>query len=167
MNWSGRFILFILLATLTACGFALRNVKAWPENLQPLRIEAADPYSGLAQELKLQLRRQGVNFVDASDDAITLKILSDAISRRDLSFDERGRVNEYELRYQVEFELVDHAGVSLFKPAPITVTREYTFDALQAVGAAQEEALVTAEMRREIISQMQQRVANHAYPKST
>ena len=54
-----RLLPLALVLSLSACGFHLRNALELPDNLGPVRVASADPYSPLAQSLTLALEQQG------------------------------------------------------------------------------------------------------------
>lgn len=141
-------LLLLLTLALAACGFKLRQDVAWPAAWQPLQIAVADPVSPLKQELEQRLRGQNV-VISAADPVAVLEIRRESLFREVLSVDERARVSEYILRLEVEFTV--RVGEREVLPlSTLSLSRDYSFDELQALGAAQEEELITTELRREI-----------------
>ena len=59
----------MLLPLLSACGFHLRQSQALPATLSPLRIEIADPYSGLGADLGEALRQSGLTLSEGAESA--------------------------------------------------------------------------------------------------
>lgn len=148
LPWLRHSLLLVLLCLLAACGFKLRTDVAWPTAWQPLEIRSADPVSPLKQELKRRLRQQDVALVE-TEAAAVLEIRRESLQREVLSVDERARVSEYVLHLEVEYLL--RAGDREVLPATtLRLSRDYSFDELQALGAAQEEEVIETELRREI-----------------
>lgn len=147
----------LLLACLPmACGFKLRADVPWRADWQPLSITAPDPVSALKQQLELRLRQQDVSLVDEQPRAV-LAITREAMIREVLSVDERARVSEYVLTLDVEYSFsVD--GKQLIAPTTIRFNRDYNFDELQALGAAQEEELIATELRRDVVRRMLEQI---------
>ena len=54
-----RIVLLAVLMSLTACGFHLREQAVLPTVLQELRIEVADPFSPIGQELGRRITSGG------------------------------------------------------------------------------------------------------------
>lgn len=148
LPWLRRSLLLILLSLLAGCGFKLRADVAWPAAWQPLEIRSADPVSPLKQELKRRLRQQDVVLVD-TEAAAVLEIRRESLQREVLSVDERARVSEYVLHLEVEY-LLRAADREVLPAATLRLSRDYSFDELQALGAAQEEEVIETELRREI-----------------
>lgn len=155
-----RIAIPLLCLLLAACGFQLRRDVAWPAAWQPLALVATDPVSPLRQELELRLRQQGVVLV-AADAAATLEILRETVTRQVLSVDERARVSEYVLILEAEYRF-GAGGQALLPPTVIRLSRDYSFDELQALGAAQEEELIQAELRRDLARRIMEQVGRAA-----
>ena len=71
--------LLVLVLVLTGCGFHLRNAIVLPADLGPVRVDARDPYSPLADSLELGLQRAGA--VPAAADAEGVAVL-DLVAER-------------------------------------------------------------------------------------
>ncbi|HEU4812999.1 MAG TPA: hypothetical protein VFS99_02050, partial [Xanthomonadaceae bacterium] len=54
----------LLVLVLSGCGFHLRNALVLPADLGPVRVEADDPYSPLADSLERALERAGALTAD-------------------------------------------------------------------------------------------------------
>jgi outer membrane lipopolysaccharide assembly protein LptE/RlpB len=149
-------VLFVLASLCAGCGFKLRQDVAWRADWQPLSITAPDPVSALKQQLELRLRQQDVQLVETNPRAV-LAIRRETLSRDVLSVDERARVSEYVLTLDVEFDLtVD--GKQVLAPTIVRFNRDYDFDELQALGAAQEEELIANELRRDVVRRMLEQI---------
>ena len=75
-----------------------------------------------------------------------------------LSVGDTGRVQEYLLRYTVEFELVDAAGAVVLARQKVELDRDYTFDTQQALGTPGEEELVKTELERDMVRTILRRI---------
>lgn len=149
-------VLVLLPLLIASCGFKLRQDVEWRADWQPLQITAPDPVSALKQQLELRLRQQGVSLVDSEPRAL-LAIRRETMAREVLSVDERARVSEYVLTLEVEYSFtVD--GREIVAPTTIRFNRDYGFDELQALGAAQEEELIAAELRRDVVRRLLEQI---------
>jgi LPS-assembly lipoprotein len=153
-------LLPILLAALMAgCGFHLRREAALPASMQRVHIAASDPSSQLARDLARALPRSGAEVVAAPAPGVAvLAILVDTVSTDVLSVSGTARANEYSLRHHVEFQLTDPSGTALLPRQVIELTREFTFDARQALGVASETDLLTQELEREMVQAILRRL---------
>lgn len=149
----------LLLAFLLAgCGFQLRQAIALPEALRTLRVETVDPYSPLQRNLELALRQAGATLAPTAGEGAVLRVFQQRIDRLPLSVGDTGRVQEYLMRYTVEFELVDAAGGVVLARQFAELDRDYTFDTQQALGTPGEEEIVRAELERDMVQAILRRI---------
>jgi len=150
-------IAFALL--LAGCGFHLRREAQMPAAMQRVHIDIADPSSALARDLAKALARSGVQVVDAgASDVALLKISVNTLATDVLSVGGTARANEYALRHHVEFEVLDAAGTALLPKQTIELSREFTFDATQALGVAAETDLLSRELERDMVQTILRRL---------
>ena len=99
--------LVLVVSVLGACGFHLRNALAIPPDLGPLRVVSPYQYSPLATALSEALDRAGAvpAAPGATTGVATLRILSERWGNTALSVDQRGRAQEFTLRYAVVFRM--------------------------------------------------------------
>jgi len=147
-----------LLAT-AACGYTLRESTPLPNVLGSLAIDAIDYDSPLVTDLQNELKAAGatlkpLNSVGAS----TLKIQSETAERNVISLDDRAKVGEYELNYRVVYAVDASDGKALLHDTTIALSRVYSFDEQQAIGASQEEEIIRAELRRETVRMIMERL---------
>lgn len=153
-----KFLALLLSFALTGCGFQLRQEVNLPANLMTLRVETVDTYSPLQRNLELALRRAGASIVESAAGSAVLRVFTSRLDRLPLSVGDTGRVQEYLLRYTVEFELIDSAGSVVLPRQTVELDRDYTFDTAQALGTPGEEELVRAELEREMVQTILRRV---------
>jgi LPS-assembly lipoprotein len=151
--------LVLLTVLLTACGFQLRGEARLPVGMQHVHIQGADPLSPLGRDLAKALARSGATIADRVEDGVSvLKITANALSTDVLSVGGNARATEYTIRYHVEFVLEDAAGRGLLPVQVIDLTRDFTFDASQALGVAAEQDLLTKELQREMVQAILRRL---------
>ncbi|HET6604570.1 MAG TPA: LPS assembly lipoprotein LptE [Xanthomonadaceae bacterium] len=144
-------------AAMAACGFQLRGEAELPPELGRVRLEVADPFSPLARDLGNALRRSGSTLTDQAD-AAALRIRVDVLGTLPLTVGVTGRVQEYVLRYQVEFEVIAADGRVLLPRQRIELSREFSFDTAQAIGSPAEEETMREELRREMVQAIMRRL---------
>ena len=158
MRHFARVVLMLAVAALAGCGFRLREEVALPDALARVRIDSPDPYGALERDLAAAIARAGATVVDDADGVAVVRIPVDAMATEPLSVSEAARVQEYLVRYRVELEVLDASNEVLLPLAPIELTRDYSFDETQALGAAAEEELLRKELRREMVQQVLRRL---------
>lgn len=122
-------------------------------------VDDVDPYSVLARDLRAALARSGATIAESSTTAAHIKLVKDAVVVEPLSIGSNARVQEYLVRYQVTLTVLGGDGKTLLDKAELELTREFSFDATQALGAASEQELITNELRREMLQQVLRRIA--------
>ncbi len=153
-----KYLALLLSFAFTGCGFQLRQEVNLPANLMSLRVETVDSYSPLQRNLEQALRRSGASIVESAAGSAVLRVFTSRVDRLPLSVGDTGRVQEYLLRYTVEFELADAAGSAVLPRQKVELDRDYTFDTSQALGTPGEEELVRAELEREMVQTILRRI---------
>ena len=154
-----RLLPLALVLSLSACGFHLRNALVLPDNLGPVRVASADPYSPLAQSLTLALERSGAAIAgtDMRDSAV-LDVLSERWGDTPVAVDAIGRTQELSLRYAVIFELRDAGGEVLVPQQTIELARDYVSRPTNSIGTEGEREILVRELRREMVASVMRRI---------
>jgi LPS-assembly lipoprotein len=149
----------LVVAVCAGCGFHLRQEATLPASMQRMHIEIADPLGALGRDLAKALPRSGVVVVDEVEPGVAvLNITANRFHTDVLSVSGRARANEYTIRYHVEFNVNDAAGALLVPAQVIELTRDFTFDASQALGISAETDLLTAELERDMVQTLLRRL---------
>ncbi len=152
------FILTLLLG-LSACGFRLRGHIDVPPQMQETYITGAAAFSELNIELKKALERAGAKIVSGPEAATAqLIITSEQLKRRVLSVDAKGRASEYELTYEVVFELRDKTNKVLVPTQPVNLLRDYKFDPDNVLAKDTEEVQLRKALVIAAVQQMMRRI---------
>ncbi len=156
-----RFLIFALLVSLVlveGCGFRLRGTYDVPERMDPSYIQApqGDP---LAHQLRQALRSADVQIAEAPDQAsAVLRLLKQDQSRRVRAVDRRGKVIDYELTYEVMFDVRDGKGEELVSPQTITLVRTQVNPGVEVLGKEEEQAQFFSDMQRELAGRILRRL---------
>lgn len=151
VNRMSRLLLLVcLVLALAACGFRPRGTLALAEDLGPVKVQTANPYSPLAQGLSVALARAGVTSAAEGEASATLRVTSESLSTRPLTVDVRALVREYETVYRVGFDLVGADGAVRLPAQTVELTREFTYDAFAQAGSPAEQQLIEEELRRDM-----------------
>lgn len=145
-----------ILVLLPGCGFKLRGAVEVPDSLQTLYIAGVDEYSAFATELRTALRGSGVSIVDEPGQAqAVLRIYNLQRNWRVLTVSGvTGRVNEFELFYNVTYDVQNVAGESIVPKQSVSLLRDLTFDERDVLGKANEQAVVEREAMRDAVQQI-------------
>ncbi|MCL1633129.1 LPS assembly lipoprotein LptE [Luteimonas sp. SX5] len=150
----------VLALLLSGCGFHLRNALTLPEDLGPVRVVSADPYSPLGTALAQALSRIGATPAspDATEGVATLEVISERWGSRPISIDQFGRAQEFSLRYAVVFGLRKADGTDLLPRQTLELSRDYISNPVNPTGAESEQELLTRELRREMVASILRRI---------
>tara|TARA_B100001559_G_C16118628_1_gene447393 strand:- start:67 stop:567 length:501 start_codon:yes stop_codon:yes gene_type:complete len=138
------FVVIISTSLITSCGYTLRGSLNLPPTLNEISVYS-NQYSLLVNSINETLMNSGINVTNSNDKSLhRILILSERFNRRQLSMSISGRVNEYELIYDVEYEinLPNEKNLS----DSITLYRDYSFDENNMMGNSDREDDIKGEM---------------------
>jgi LPS-assembly lipoprotein len=151
-------IVFVLALLLSACGYHLRGAFELPENMKSVYVEGG---SGSLLEQFRQIMKASSSAQLASSRkgaGIVIKIFNEDFNRRVLSLSERGKTNEFELVYHLDYEFANVSDALLMERQTVDVRREYYNDQQFIIAKDNEEAVIRNEMYRQAV----QTIINHA-----
>jgi LPS-assembly lipoprotein len=139
----------------------LRGAVQLPPELAEMALRDATPSTDISSELRRALLNEKIRLSDTAP--LVLQLTSERYGKRVLSVDSSGRAQEYGLSYAVGFSLKreapeGEAGEQWLAPQTVTVTRDLRFDANAVLGTANEETQLKADMRRNAVLQILQRL---------
>lgn len=141
-------ILLLSLLVLAACGFAPRQEFIVPADLGPVRVVGNDPFSRLAELLAQNLERAGAEPGVEGKPATTVRVLGERWQQGPLTVDAAARVQEFVIRYYVDFDVLGPDGTLRVGRHTVQLERDFTFDTARALGTPGEEDVVREELRR-------------------
>jgi LPS-assembly lipoprotein len=155
-----RLLPAVLVLALAGCGFHLRNALLLPADLGPVRVVAPSARSELAQDLSEALTRAGAQLADGKAGApvARLDIVSERWGNLPISVDQRGRAQEYNLRYAVIFRLRRADGSDLVPQQALELSRDYIAGPALASGTEGEREILVRELRREMAASILRRI---------
>ena len=151
-------VLALAIVTAGGCGYQLRGAASLPPDLDGIHV-AGPPDIGAA--VALVLDGGGIEVQSARDSArAVLRLGDERFDRRVLSVDPNtGKEREFELLYQVAFEVTGADGEELLPKQTVSLVRDYVFDADAVLGKSREQDVLQAEMRRDAAARIVRRVA--------
>ena len=118
-------LLLILLILLSSCGYTMRGTIDIPSSIKEVSI-VSDNYSNIVNTLSRSLENSNIKITQNNDKSLfRIVILNESFNRRQLTISTTGRVNEYELIYDVRYELNPPNKKS--SSDRITLYRDYSF----------------------------------------
>lgn len=105
----------VLVSSLTACGFHLRNSLALPPDTPAVKVQSALQYSELAKLLRRGLKAAGATLADedAKSGFAQVQVLSERWGDLPIAIDSQGRAQEFSLRYAAIFTVTTANGAIL------------------------------------------------------
>lgn len=144
--------ILILVTTVTACGWKLRGSYNLPPEITPIAVEGGP----VGAELRDSLRTTGALAESTGEPAASnIEILQERRNRRVLSVDLNGKVDEYEIRYEVRWQLTakgtdEKSSRILVAPTTYSANRSYDYSASTVLSTNEQEELLVENMVKDI-----------------
>ena len=143
-------VTFACLLMVAGCGWHLRGSHELT-HVRAVHIEAKNPETGLALELKNTLESLNIPVVDKANEAShNIVIIDQDEEKRTLSVDGGGRSAEFLLKREVEFVILDSNGEPRTSPQTVGSERVYEHDDRRPLAKSTEEQLLRDEMSRSL-----------------
>ena len=144
MNNLSVIVALLSMGLITSCGYTMRGSLNLPASLSDISVYSSK-YSVLVNSINETLINSGINVTNSNDKTLhRIVILSERFNRRQLSMSISGRVNEYELIYDVQYEINLPNEKNLLDS--ITLYRDYSFDENNVMGNSDREDDIKSEM---------------------
>lgn len=138
------------LIYVSGCGYHLRGAQDFPQALQHTYVMGAS--LTLQEQFRKALRNADGQLTAAPEEArVIINILDEQVSQQVLSLSARGRSNELELFYRVEYEVLAADKQVLMPRQRLEVKREYYNNQQDIIAKANEEAVIREEMRHSAV----------------
>ena len=122
----------------------MRGNISLPDDIRTVSL-TSESYSLLLNLITENLKNSDITVTDSKDkDLYRINILSESFKRRQLSINASGRVNEYEIIYDLSFEINPPNLKSDVET--ITLYRDYSFDENNIMGNSDREEQIQKEM---------------------
>ncbi len=149
----------LITSLISGCGWQLRGSANLPSHIDSLFVTAKDAHGPLISEVRQLLKANKVTAAtEASAAPYALVIVEERDDRRTAGVGSDALTSAYQIILSVDYEIRDRQGVLLAPMTTATNSRTYDYSAGNASSAAQEEALLLREMRRDIAQQMLRRL---------
>ena len=141
---------FLIITSLTACGFHLRGSYNIPSTIKHLELKL-DTNSTLYFPLRDALQQAGIQ-LDSSD--YTLEILEDSLNKQTTNTDSRAKAAEYTLYYTVVYHLKNNETKTIYPERRLLLRRSYQYDTTAIVGKTAEEETLIRELYQDAAQQI-------------
>jgi LPS-assembly lipoprotein len=144
------FFLIALILLTSACGYHLRGNIEVREGLNSIYLQGAS--APLRKTMRKTLRSSGGQLTENIEQAgLVIQVIKEKMDRRVLSLSSTGRASEYEIIYQLEFNLLDAERKALSKAQRIEITKDYFNNQEEVLGKDNEERVIRDEMYRRAV----------------
>lgn len=149
---------FAIGLLLTACNWHLRGSTEGTSQLSQLYISAIDSRGALMTELRQLLNANHASLTDDSSAAnYSLRILEEEKEKRSAGVGGDSLSSAYEITMKAPYEIQLKSSNQTIKGVAISV-RSFNYNTAVINSAAQEEAVLDQEMRRDLAQQMLRRL---------
>ena len=144
----------LIFLIVSGCGFHLRGQQSIPDYMEKTYVKGDN--TELVAKLNLELRSRGAQAIKEQSDATIIIDLTRVTYLREVrSIDNRGKVNGYVSKYEVEYRLLMPNEDILLDKTLITLSSSLEYDSGQVLELELEEEL----LRDELLNQLAKRIA--------
>lgn len=156
----GRLALLFLTFMLTACGFHLRGIVDIPKWLNNVAIISKDGDRQFGTVIGSHLTSHQINVNPEPSLADYWLIINRInVQQQIISIGASTNPRQYQIIMTVEFLLQSRKGQIIKAPSQVVVIRQLTVNNDRILGSNQEEAILMAEMRRDAVIQIINRLS--------
>ncbi|MDT8406397.1 MAG: LPS assembly lipoprotein LptE [Methylococcales bacterium] len=146
-------LMLLTLFYLASCGYHLRGEIELPSGLTGIYLKDASPE--LRGAFGQALSGANTRIVDQPEQAgLVLAVLSERMNRRVLTLTNTGKATEFELRYELEYQVTDAQGKVLLDTQTLALTRDYFNDQLAIIAKSGEEQVIARELYQRAVQQI-------------
>ena len=143
-------VLLMMMLLLSACGYHLRGPLTLPTGLKSIYLESASPQ--LQEQFNASMKISSIPVANSSENAsLIIRIYNENNDRRVLSLSSSGVANDFELDYNLEYELVDSKNKILMARQPLSIKREYYNNQQAVIAKDNEEQIIRHEMYQQAV----------------
>ncbi len=144
-------VILSLALLLSACGYHLRGALELPANLKNVYVEGGSV--PLLDQFKQSLKSTSAQLSTTRKGAgLVIKVFNEDFSRRVLSLSSRGKSNEFELLYRLDYEFANASDAKLMEQQTVEIRREYYNDQQFVIAKDNEEAVIRNEMYQQAVN---------------
>jgi LPS-assembly lipoprotein len=150
-------VIVVIALLLSACSYHLRGTLELPANMRNVYVEGGSP--ALLDQFRQAIKSSSAKLATSRTGAgLVVKIFNEEFNRRVLSLSSRGKSNEFELYYRLDYELANASDKPLMERQSLEIRREYYNDQQFVIAKDNEEAVIQNEMYQQAV----QNIVNRA-----
>jgi LPS-assembly lipoprotein len=148
----------LALVLLSACGFQMRGTTPLP--FDSLYMSMPDNRKFTADLRRaIKASSPGTRMADSAKEAqVILQQVSSRRSRREVSLNPQGRVEEYELSVRFTFRLIDSKGNAIIPDTTLSAYRQMPYDAQVVQAKASQMDVLYSSMEQSLVSRVLRRL---------
>ncbi len=151
-------LLGLVVLTQVACGFRMRGTSELPPEMKQVFVYGIAPSSEFSRTLSDTLLTSGGRISEGRLGAgVVLHVIDERHDKREIALSNRGKANEYELYYELVFELHSPAGEVILPRQTVEVVRDYFNPQIAVIAKSEEEAVIWQEMYQSAVRTLIQR----------
>jgi len=151
---TGRFLCVAVVSLLLgACGFHLRGSEPLPVEMSVTYIHGTSEFGTLYDDFRTALESRGVRVTqDRGEATAVLKILENNTDKIVLTVNLSGKVQEYRISQNIQFEVAAADGQPLLDQQSVTRSRDFKFDRNDVLGKERENEVIREELQRDVVN---------------
>jgi len=147
-----HFIICLALFSISSCGFHLRGAYQLPQAMDVSFIQADNSNSELVRALKRTLKASDIKLAETRQQAsAVIFITTELQEKRVLSVDAQGRAREYEISYQISFNVSSDNSDFSIAEQKIKLQRGFLFDTEDVLGKSREQETLVKDMQQDMV----------------
>ncbi len=152
-------LIVICVAWMSGCGLRLKGSQTISTNNKRIYVSGIPAYNPFVQQLQKTAGLSGGSVVTNFEEMdLHLRVIDQRRVRREISLSQRGKANEYELTFEIIFEVIDKDNHQLMPEQSISITREYFNPQVRVLGKANEEETIWQEIYKTSANNFLQRL---------
>lgn len=152
-GWALRLCVAVAALTLGACGFHLRGSSSLPAEMSVTYIRGISAYGPLNDDFREALESHGARVTpDRTEATAVLDILKNDTGTDVLSVNLAGKVLEYRIYQNIQFEVITAAGKKLVDTQSVSLSRAIKFNVNDVLGVERQGDMMRRELQRDIVN---------------
>lgn len=155
-----RALCVAVVLLLAGCGFHPRGETPLPAEMAVTYIHGTQEFDTLYDDFRTALESRGARVTqDRAKAGAVLDIVENNFDKHVLTVDLGGKVLEYRLVQNIQFEVTAADGRTLLPRQSVTMTRNLKFNRNDVLGKERESDLFRKELRRDVVNLVMLRIA--------
>ena len=143
----------IVSLLLGACGFHLRGSESLPAEMSVTYIHGTSEFDSLYDDFRTALESRGVRVTqDRGEATAVLNILESNTDKDVLTVDLAGKVQEFRISQNIQFEVTAADGQPLLDQQSVTRSRDFKFDRNDVLGKERESETIREGLQRDVVN---------------